>query len=290
MDLEHHYSFMEIKQISIYNFFDKKDESENEDAISVSEHGELTKFAIADGAGGVGIFCGEWARFLVNNQPDKPFTDEFSFQNWLSNLSRDFYNEIFKSIDEKAYNVKEKFLIEGSYATLIYCWLNESTNEMYYAGCGDLGLFVFEDVKNKFEPRFIFPINNQHKLNQSPEFINWNRTINPTFSVKKIKLMDKSLILLATDSLSRMLILYIIANLDKPRVVQLMSVNLIEETLHEYFKELDYIKTNNLSLNALIEEINVAFKSDDDMYNFLVGKISLGLLEKDDFSLIKISL
>ena len=51
---------------SIANFQDKSEE-ENEDFLKISlSTDKYSSFAICDGAGGAGVFSGEWAKYLVN--------------------------------------------------------------------------------------------------------------------------------------------------------------------------------------------------------------------------------
>lgn len=59
--------------ITSFDFCNKINEDENEDAIGISENSNFHLFAMSDGAGGAGIYCKEWANFIVNNNPNSQF-------------------------------------------------------------------------------------------------------------------------------------------------------------------------------------------------------------------------
>jgi hypothetical protein len=89
-------------------------QTKSEDAFIVREDGLL---AVADGAGGVGIFAAEWAKYLLDSLPEMPFADADAFVLWTNSIWETFYQRIDNQ--EIAMEVKSKFMEEGSLATLV---------------------------------------------------------------------------------------------------------------------------------------------------------------------------
>ena len=76
--------------ISIHNFIDKSSEIENEDAVKYFEDDNIIKIAMSDGAGGAGIYCKNWAEYLVNNQPAQSFINDSEINEWFLSNSKLF--------------------------------------------------------------------------------------------------------------------------------------------------------------------------------------------------------
>ncbi len=147
---------------SVHNFIDKISENENEDAISHIVCEDFEKIAVSDGAGGAGIYCKSWAEHLVSNQPDNPFVDKANADEWFLKNSESFYIENIEAINKKDSFVLEKFIKEGSYATLVFVWWNKQTNILHYSGVGDTTLFIFRKNINDYKPILITPIDEQN--------------------------------------------------------------------------------------------------------------------------------
>jgi hypothetical protein len=118
-------------------------ESKNEDAILVNKDNRI--FAIADGAGGAGLFCRQWADFIISNIPDHPITNEIDFTNWFNKLREDYNNQKKAETKIQFPELTEKYSTEGSLCTLVVLWIvNKKT---YMMSCGDSALFLFTNKK-----------------------------------------------------------------------------------------------------------------------------------------------
>lgn len=70
-------------KFTYFNFIEKISEDENEDAMNDVESEINFKIAISDGAGAAGIYCKDWANFLVENQPVIPFKSKDNTLEWF---------------------------------------------------------------------------------------------------------------------------------------------------------------------------------------------------------------
>lgn len=101
----------------------KPGETANEDAARCA--GRL--LAVADGAGGTGIYAGEWARYLMACLPEQPITTFEALDAWLA----DIWNPFFDRYREQPASpeVLAKFMEEGSATALAAIWLPENPGE-----------------------------------------------------------------------------------------------------------------------------------------------------------------
>lgn len=88
---------------------------DNEDAFRLATDANV--WAVADGAGGGGIYAGEWATHLVNHVPAEPPTDFAGLSAWLDSIWEPFYETYGQQAAPDALKMN-KFMAEGSYATL----------------------------------------------------------------------------------------------------------------------------------------------------------------------------
>ena len=119
------------------DIFENNVERLNEDAWSHQEN----VVAVADGAGGTGLFADKWARKLVNSIPSEPFSNTKNIENWISGFWEDFYNQHFDKVQSDVWKLK-KFEAEGSAATLSVLW-HIGDAEYIYESYGDTALFVY---------------------------------------------------------------------------------------------------------------------------------------------------
>src|SRR5690606_15265506 len=160
------------RYFSLHNFIDKY-EHENEDKIKFEGLGHKSfKLAMSDGAGGAGIYCKDWAQKLVDYQPDSiHMKSKFDWDNWYLSLCDSFFRSISKNLPDDIF-IREKFTNNGSYATLLYLWRDNSN--LYFIGTGDTTLFLFKTSQESYIPSIIYPINNQKTINSNPYLLNWN--------------------------------------------------------------------------------------------------------------------
>lgn len=101
----------------------KPGETANEDAVRAT--GRL--LAVADGAGGTGIYAGEWARYLVACLPEQPITTFEGLDTWLAGIWQPFFERYREQ--PASPEVLAKFMEEGSAAALAAIWLPENPDE-----------------------------------------------------------------------------------------------------------------------------------------------------------------
>lgn len=269
---------------SIYNFIDKVSEQENEDAVLYQENKNGFKLAISDGAGGAGIYCKAWADFLVNCQPEIPFENESVIQDWFLKISKKFYETNIDLINKSDPFIIEKFINEGSYATLFYVWWNSRTKILTYSGIGDTTMFVFRKKENDYTPILITPINKQNSLDDFPKLLNWNIKLNYDLSHSEIELKTNDILILCTDSIARWIIYYLI--ILAPKVMfGLLNENIIKNKDND---KLENFNLNNKykSISDLIQKMEKIMSTDlKNIKSVLENQINLGLLEKDDFTM-----
>ncbi|NVN96644.1 protein phosphatase 2C family protein [Candidatus Nomurabacteria bacterium] len=272
---------------SIRNFIDKNSESENEDFIFEKENDIYSLFSLSDGAGGDGIFCGSWAEFLSTNQPSAPFFSVEDAKKWFLEISKKFHDAQLLSITKENPFVEEKFYHEGSYATLIYCWISKEEYRLYYTGVGDSTLFIFSKDKSDYITKLIFPINQQQRLNQSPNLLNWRRELKHNLLSNEFNISSKDKIIICSDSFARWLLLNLLV-LDCNNTQQLLNPDMISDINSEFIDYLEYIKTTKKysSVSNLLSVIKEMLFDKDVFQDTLSKLIEQNELVKDDFSVI----
>lgn len=268
-----------------YNFIDKINEEENEDATNELESESDFRIAISDGAGAAGIYCKDWANFLVENQPENPFQSKDNSMEWFLRISKQFYNINYNKIDKKDPFILEKFITEGSYATLFYLWFDKRLKKLNYSGVGDSTLFVFKRINNDYEPVLITPINEQKSLDDFPKLINWNKSLNYDLISKEIELMAGDVLILCSDSISRWLI-YNLLILSQVKTQELLGVE-VSSSVNPDLIELLKIKNRYLCLDDMLMKIEDTFNQGSDFFLEVLKKlVTNNEIEKDDYTII----
>lgn len=268
-----------------FNFIEKISEDENEDAMNDVESEINFKIAISDGAGAAGIYCKDWANFLVENQPEIPFKSKDNTLEWFLRISKQFYDNNYTKIDKKDPFILEKFNAEGSYATLFYLWFDKKSKKLNYSGIGDTTLFVFKNINKEYVPVLITPINEQKSLDDFPKLVNWNKSLNYDLTSKEIELMPEDIIILSTDSISRCLIynLLIVSQLKTQELLGVELSNSINLDLLELLK----LKARYSSLEDMLMKIEYTFKRGNEFFIEELKKlVANNELEKDDYTII----
>lgn len=111
---------------------------DNEDAWRVDTAAHL--WAVADGAGGTGLYAGEWAQFLVEQVPAQPFREVAEVAQWVTDHWSRFFDE-FQTQAGANYLTELKFLNEGSGATL--ATLHQQDSLLHWSVYGDALVLSF---------------------------------------------------------------------------------------------------------------------------------------------------
>lgn len=162
----------------------------NEDRVRVTEN----FMALADGAGGTGIFCGEWAKFLLAKLPPDPIRSFEDFKIWLEQNVDDFLAQYEPIIAQDSYKMR-RFYEEGSASTLAVVW--QKGNKYHWLTYGDSHLFIVNKDNIK-----TYPYKKAEDFERGTHLLNW--TNQPTkMGFKQGSCSKPSGFILATDAISK---------------------------------------------------------------------------------------
>lgn len=280
---------MKSDHISMFNFSNKIDEEENEDALRINENSNYHLFAMSDGAGGAGIYCKEWAKYIVNNQPEFPILSNEEANKWFQKISKSFYEFIKPTVNYDNIFIGERFDSEGSYATLLYVWICKTEKKYFISGIGDTTLFHFIKKNEDYTIGLIEPINKQLSLNDNPELLNWQKALEYSLLSKSVDYKNGDTIIICTDSLSRRII-YQLLLINQFETEQCLNEN-INKTYRRDF--LEHLKINQriFKMNEFVNYLrNLIAMSPDSFREELRKWVERNELEKDDYSFIIIDL
>lgn len=176
----------------------KPGETANEDAVRAT--GRL--LAVADGAGGTGIYAGEWARYLVACLPEQPITTFEALDTWLA----DIWQPFFERYHEQAASpeVLAKFMEEGSAAALAAIWLPENPDEPATAlAFGDSVALCYDPQQNT--------LSSTHPdlavFAGSPVLLNWKTEPRPEgLCIRTLPTHREAVLLVCSDALAQYLL------------------------------------------------------------------------------------
>jgi hypothetical protein len=249
---------------------------ENEDALRVEQYDNSKKLiAISDGAGGVGIYCKQWAEFIVANAPE---IADINLASWFLSASKEFYLK-YCDVDFGDVETKEKFISGGSYATLLFLWIDYDKKLLNYVAVGDSSLFIFRKVENgTYLPSLIYPINDNEFIDQNPTLLNWKKA-NQIDSIKTFSLQEGDILIAGTDSISR----WILENLlvvqpTETRALLNPNFKIDNETLEKHkLSEYSFKKTEDI-FEAIPKDKTEAIK-------YFENFIKNNFMEADDITL-----
>jgi len=174
---------------------------ETEDRFRVDRLSRTLLAAVADGAGGSGLYCGAWAETLVTHLPSRPISDATALDRWMAGFC-DGFRRHYATKAAADSRRRAKFVREGSCATLSACWLaaNEAGCTLDWLGFGDSPLLILARDGADYTIVDWHP----HPLaamERDPQLLNWKDTPPPTaFQSGRIALPARSTILLASDA------------------------------------------------------------------------------------------
>jgi hypothetical protein len=248
----------------------------NEDAIITKDN----LFAIADGAGGYGIFADEWSRYLLSNLPGEAIKDYVAFQSWISDIWELFYNKKESEIYQYDGFVQNKFYKEGSCSTLVACWIEEEY--VYWIKYGDSALFIYDKENNSLGswPKKVMD------FQKNPYLINWKEEVKETaFEYGKVQMKDQ-LIFLASDTLACYLLLSykILHNVKDEDMDELRKNNLAIG--NQYNACLDIINKGACFYDDIVKPLILNADSEKDFTNYIKTLVALEVIQPDDYSFI----
>jgi hypothetical protein len=197
-------------------------------------------YAVADGAGGTGILCGEWAEQLVTNLPNEPFIDFTAFVAWLEPLAEAFILQHEQTLQADTHQLK-RFYQEGSACTLAVLW--ELPNEVRWLTYGD-SLVVYQDTNGAVQS---FPYQDPNQFSGGTHLLNWmslpNETVWATGSFPKT---PNAHYYLATDAVGKHL-LTLLQNAPE-KVTALQNALLTEASFQAYISQHPAIEEDDYTM------------------------------------------
>jgi len=138
--------------------------TDNEDAWRADS--ETGVWAVADGAGGTGIYAGEWAEHLVQHVPALPFQGLNGLAHWLDTGWGSFF-DTYQPQAQLNYLIDRKFMGEGSSATL--ATLHRQADNLYWMVYGDAVALCFQPATGE-----LWAANADiRQFETAPYLINW---------------------------------------------------------------------------------------------------------------------
>lgn len=137
---------------------------DNEDASRTNDGAGV--WAVADGAGGTGIYAGEWAQHLVRQVPNEPFCDPVQLVQWLDGHWEGFFNQ-YRLRTPDGYLIEHKFMHEGSGATL--ATLHERDGQLHWSVYGDAVVLCFQLSTGELRAANPDP----RQFATAPDLLNW---------------------------------------------------------------------------------------------------------------------
>jgi len=270
-----------IEKPESYTYSDTNKLRKNEDRIIIRERNkDSVIFGVADGAGSSGIYCGEWAHHILTNIiKEKPIQDCKTLNDWLNILAHNFYSEYKEKGND--IDVKNKFIKEGSYCSLLTGWLKHRTKGKYILETtiyGDSTLFIFQ--KNG-ALKSIYPYESVSKFDTAPHLISLKHdAIQDHFIYQSIEIDYTDIIIAASDGFSKFLLTQYLLFTNNNR---LLTIN------NKYLSQLDQAHKYNHDFIYLLGIIKDKLKKTEDFRSF-VKELYVGeLIPNDDCSVIYIT-
>lgn len=277
------------KSVSIANFIDKTDE-ENEDFVHEinSDQNIYSKWVLCDGAGGVGVFSKEWAKYLAESVPQDPVKFSKNRLEWLLKTSKEFHESVIEKADLSDLMLQKKVYRDGSYSTMCTCWIDKENDEIFYSSVGDSCLFYFEMNGGHFQLRFISSIEKQDDIDGNPELLNWNEEVKNELPFDSQAINDSFIVIMASDSLSRWIILNL-AVLDHKCIASIFTDSFLASLSSEKYaivKEAIKMGHDFRSVNDLLDYVMRLSENKENFRNAVEELYSNHEIEIDDYSLI----
>lgn len=238
-------------------------------------------FAISDGAGGEGLAADLWAETILEQLPKEPITNVNDVNDWIGSFCDAFEKDINTKIQANPTAI-ERFLLQGSLATLVAVWKNDK--QLDYVAIGDSMLLLY-DSRNKTiwtpfgdEPMLCF--------NDNPHLI----SLRENTPVEQIKLASKTyntddVLVLATDAFAKLLlVLYYYTN-DKPNYENQKGA-ITNPNYSDYLAKFEnYMQQNtDFTFDFLLE--NLQNKDQETLQEFVYSLYASEILSYDDYTFL----
>jgi hypothetical protein len=244
-----------------------------------------TFVALADGAGGQGLFAAAWAEYLLDHVPESPIKSAQAFTQWHNSIKDRFYFEKLEQVKREIPDLQEKFEREGALTTLLVMWYAPGENKTYMLSCGDSALFC------KTKARFWSSID-------YPEFMNNPYLVSciENYPESKVKIASDTFYktatyLLCSDTLAQYVqATYLFTHPAEKNAEQLKLVEDDYVRLSQYTIDLRKAGTAKMDFQKdILSKLRKALDNDESFKNHLYKLYDKKFLGYDDYSLIMIN-
>jgi len=235
---------------------------QNEDAVAVDPAGaDALWVRVADGAS-TGVFSREWSRHLCHNFEVSWIQSVQNFENGLENIRESFQPEITRP------SALRKFLMEGSYATLLTALVQktdataDTALQLTLFAVGDVSLFVFSQAG---ETMFTFPYKHTKDFNNVPNLIRSKAALQAKTPYKiaqtEIRTAPEDLIVIATDALSEYLFKTMSAGKHPMKLLKMLQCkdDMAFKEVIDIFRNADGMKNDDVAVCFLTARPDLYF-------------------------------
>ena len=247
----------------------------NEDAVIWRDN----RIAVADGAGGGGVFAEKWSRYLVENLPNEPIDSFERLDAWVDSIWERFYEACEMLAKQQGGMLLNKFYDEGSFATLVAVW-RTAPDRCRWISYGDSVAFHYDRKSGRLEHSF----GRLEDFNNPPYLINCKDPLNESgFRTGEFATTDDSLIFVTSDALAHYIIMmYEVSHGDE------FSAE-IESALNRQTKNSGYIKASmamkRIDFSTVIERLFNCRGNVGNLRRHLYALAKRGLMAVDDYSI-----
>lgn len=248
----------------------------NEDAAIA--RGNL--IAIADGAGGGGLFAERWSAYLLNNLPDIPIRNVEELDAWIGDIWEPYYNQCEEDAKHLGGMSLDKFYDEGSFATLVAVWMS-SANECQWISFGDSVAFHYNRLTKQLEHSFtsLADFDNPPYLINCKDELQKEGFKNGTFHID-----GGSIVFVTSDALAHyIMMMYEIANADKYKQ-ELATAESNRSKNSNYIQMAEAMGSVNFEKD-IINKLTNTINHPTNFRRHIQRLIRKGLIAYDDYSI-----
>lgn len=208
----------------------------NEDAVVAKS----SCIAVADGAGGGGVFAERWSQYLLEKLPDTPIISFEQLDNWVDGIWEQYYNDCEQLAKVMGGGMLlSKFYDEGSFSTLAAIWEHEG--KILWCCYGDSVAFHYNRKTNELQCSII----SLAEFDNPPYLISCNDPLkNEGFSCGEFDRTENSIYFVASDALAHyILMMYMASHLND-------NAGALASAINEHSKNSAYVRTAMLLRNV----------------------------------------